>query len=124
MLINCTIKGVIQTTPFQYTRQGALALLFTVCGSQDLNTFLAAAGVFPCLSKADKNICLENSDACVEAEGVGRGESLLPSMGLLNRPKVAGSSGDWVDSPAVTIPSGAELDLAVMDLLLSTGHVH
>ena len=65
----------------------------------------------------------------METEGARKGESLpscslLPSMGLLNHPEVVGSSGhvvsgDQVDSPAGTVPSGAELDLAVMDLLLS-----
>lgn len=69
----------------------------------------------------------------MEAEGARRGESLpgcslLPSMGLLNCPKVAGSSGhvvsgEQVDSPAGTVPSGAELDLAVMDPLLSAGRM-
>lgn len=49
-------------------------------------------------------------------------------MALLNRSKVVGSSGHvvsgaQVDSPAGTVPSGAELDLAVMDLLLSVGHM-
>lgn len=49
-------------------------------------------------------------------------------MGLLNHPKVSGSSGHivsgaQVDSPAGTVPSGAELDLAVMDVLLSVGHM-
>lgn len=49
-------------------------------------------------------------------------------MALLNHSKVVGSSGHvvsgaQVDSPAGTVPSGAELDLAVMDLLLSVGHM-
>lgn len=81
MLINWVIRGVIQTTPFQHTRLGALALLLTVCACQDPNTSPAAAGVFLCLSKAGKNAWLESLDASVTAEGAGRGGSLLLSMG-------------------------------------------
>lgn len=75
---------------------------------------LAAIGAFLCLSKGDRNICLESLGAYVDAEGAVRVKSLLHFIRSLHHPKVAGSFGyvaygNCVDFPAGTVPFGAEL---------------